>query len=231
MQAEATITVKVNVAKDDKGTYYTTIQDAIENAPDGSTITVIAAENLIQLPDDIYVENQTGITLDLNGRSLGGFPLNAGGYNRTGKLTVIDSSKGNGAVGVAVREGGTLVFKPGNDHTTLLQLVAYGGTVQLYGGKILRDGLRLENSVTLADLLPEEGGFAYYREGGAKLTIEQATSASCNLVVKSCDHNGTNGFDINSLTCPDCGAPAVAQTALNTRRWLTTTRPSSAALP
>ncbi len=40
-----------------------------------------------------------------------------------------------------------------------------------------------------------------------------------------------NGFDINSLTCPDCGAPAVAQTALNTRRWLTTTRPSSAALP
>ncbi len=29
-----------------------------------------------------------------------------------------------------------------------------------------------------------------------------------------CDHNGTNGFDINALTCPDCGAPAVAQTAL-----------------
>ena len=200
--------------------YYTTIQDAIENAPDGSTITVIAAENLIQLPDDIYVENQTGITLDLNGHSLGGFPLNVGGLTalskvRTGKLTVIDSSKGNGAVGVAVRNGGTLVFDPENDNTTLLQLDVYGGTVQLYGGKISRDGLRLENSVTLADLLPEEGGFAYYREGGAKLTIEQATSASCNLVVKSCDHNGTNGFDINSFTCPDCGAPAVAQTALN----------------
>lgn len=133
---------------------------------------------------------------------------------RTGKLTVIDSSKGNGAVGVAVRNGGTLVFDPENDNTTLLQLDVYGGTVQLYGGKISRDGLRFENSVTLADLLPEEGGFAYYREGGAKLTIEQATSASCNLVVKSCDHNGTNGFDINSFTCPDCGAPAVAQTAL-----------------
>ena len=215
----AFFSVTAAAAKDDQGTYYTKIKDAIENAPDGSTITVIAAENLIQLPDDIYVENQTGITLDLNGHSLGGFPLNVGGLTalskvRTGKLTVIDSSKGNGAVGVAVRNGGTLVFDPENDNTTLLQLDVYGGTVQLYGGKISRDGLRFENSVTLADLLPEEGGFAYYREGGAKLTIEQATSASCNLVVKSCDHNGTNGFDINSFTCPDCGAPAVAQTAL-----------------
>ena len=220
VRAKATITVTAAVAKDDKGNFYPTIKDAIETAPDGSTVTVIAAENQIQLPDGIYVENETGITLDLNGHSLGSFPLNVGGLTalskvRTGKLTVIDSSGGNGAVGVAVREGGTLVFDPKNDNTALLQLVAYGGTVQLYSGRILKSGWQPYNGVTLADLLPAEGGFAYYREGGAKLTIEQATSASYNLVVKSCDHGGANGFDINSLKCPDCGAPAVAYTQLN----------------
>ena len=220
VQAKATITVTATVAKDDKGNFYPTIKDAIETAPDGSTITVIAAANQIFLPDGICVENKTGITLDLNGRSLDGYPLKVGGRTalnqvRTGKLTVIDSSGGNGAVGVAVREGGTLVFDPKNDNTTLLQLVAYGGTVQLYSGRILKSGWQPYNGVTLADLLPAEGGFAYYREGGAKLTIDQATSASYNLVVKSCDHGGANGFDINSLKCPDCGAPAVAYTQLN----------------
>ena len=213
VQAKATITVTVNVAVDNLGKHYTSIKDAIKGAPDGGTITVIAAANQIPLPNGIYVDKI--LTLDLNGHSLDNFPLNVGGYNRTGKLTVIDTEGGNGAVGVAVREGGTLVFKPGNDHTALLQLVAYGGTVQLYSGRILKSGWQPYNGVTLADLLPAEGGFAYYREGGAKLTIEQATSASYNLVVKSCDHGGANGFDINSLKCPDCGAPAVAYTQLN----------------
>ena len=35
-----------------------------------------------------------------------------------------------------------------------------------------------------------------------------------NVTVVKCDHNGTSGFDMNSLKCPYCGAPAVAQTAL-----------------
>ena len=217
-QAEAKINVISIVAKDDMGTYYTTIKDAIEKAPDGSTITVIAAENRISLPDGIYVENQTGITLDLNGHSLDGYSLKVGSLTATsqvltGKLMVIDSSGGNGAVGVAVRNGGTLVFDPENDSTTLLQLEVYGGTVELYGGKILRDGLRLNNNIALGDLLPAGKGFAYYN-GDTRLTLEEAASQTCDLVVKACDHNGTNGFDINALTCPYCGAPAVAQTAL-----------------
>ena len=34
-------------------------------------------------------------------------------------------------------------------------------------------------------------------------------------MVKSCSHGGKNGFDKNAATCPYCGAPAVAETALS----------------
>ena len=154
---------------------------------------------------------------DLNGHSLDGYSLNVGGLTatsqvRTGNLTVIDSSGGNGAVGVTVRDGGTLVFDPENDHTTLLQLEVWGGTVKLYGGKISRSGLRLNNNITLGDLLPGNAGLAYYR-GDTQLTLEEAASKTCDLVVKLCSHGGKNGFD--GTNCPYCNAPAVAETALN----------------
>lgn len=195
-------------------TYYTDVPSALDAATDGQTIKLLANE---MLPDGIYVSKT--LTLDLDGHSLSGYSLNVGGLTptsqvRTGKLTVIDSSGGNGAVGVTVRDGGTLVFDPGNDNTTLLQLEVWGGTVKLYGGKILRRGLRLNNGITLGDLLPQKAGLAYYR-GDTQLTLEEASSQTCDLVVKSCSHGGKNGFDNNSAICPYCGAPAVAETALN----------------
>ena len=169
------------------------------------------------LPDGIYVSKT--LTLDLDGHSLSGYSLNVGGLTatsqvRTGKLTVIDSSGGNGAVGVTVRDGGTLVFDPKNDHTTLLQLEVWGGTVELYGGKISRSGLRLNNGITLGNLLPGQAGLAYYR-GDTQLTLEEAASQTCDLVVKSCSHGGKNGFDKNPLPAPTATRPAVAETALN----------------
>ena len=192
--------------------YYTDVKSALDAAADGQTVKLLANA---MLPDDIYVSKT--LTLDLNGHSLSGYSLNVGGLTatsqvRTGKLTVIDSSGGNGAVGVTVREGGTLVFDPKNDHTTLLQLEVSGGTVELYGGKISRSGLRLNNSITLGDLLPQKAGLAYYF-GDTQLTQEEAASQTCDLVVKSCSHGGKNGFD--GTNCPYCNAPAVAETALN----------------
>ena len=194
--------------------YYTDVPSALDAAADGQTVKLLANE---MLPDGIYVSKT--LTLDLNGHSLDGYSLNVGGLTatsqvRTGKLTVIDSSGGNGAVGVTVRDGGTLVFDPKNDHTTLLQLEVWGGTVELYGGKILRSGLRLNNSITLGDLLPGQAGLAYYR-GDTQLTLEEAAAQTCDLVVKLCSHGGKNGFDKNAATCPNCNAPAVAETALN----------------
>ena len=192
-------------------TYYTDVPSALNAAADGQTVKLLANE---MLPDGIYVSKT--LTLDLDGHSLSGYSLNVGGRTamsqvRTGKLTVIDSSGGNGAVGVTVRDGGTLVFNPENDNTTLLQLEVWGGTVELYGGKISRSGLRLNNSITLGDLLPGQAGLAYYR-GDTQLTLAEAASQTCDLVVKLCSHGGKNGFD--GTNCPYCNAPAVAETAL-----------------
>ena len=193
--------------------YYTDVPSALNAAADGQTVKLLANE---ALPSDTYVSKT--LTLDLDGHSLDGYSLNVGGLTptsqvRTGNLTVIDSSGGNGAVGVAVRNSGTLVFDPENDHTTLLQLEVWGGTVKLYGGKILRSGLRLNNNITLGNLLPGNAGLAYYR-GDTQLTLEEAAAQTCDLVVKLCSHGGKNGFDKNAATCPNCNAPAVAQTAL-----------------
>ena len=192
-------------------TYYTDVPSALNAAADGQTVKLLANE---MLPDGIYVSKT--LTLDLDGHSLSGYSLNVGGRTamsqvRTGKLTVIDSSGGNGAVGVTVRDGGTLVFDPENDNTTLLQLEVWGGTVELYGGKISRSGLRLNNNITLGNLLPGQAGLAYYR-GDTQLTLEEAASKTCDLVVKLCSHGGKNGFD--GTNCPYCNAPAVAETAL-----------------
>lgn len=195
-------------------TYYTDVPSALDAAADGQIITLLANGTL---PYGIYASKT--LTLDLNGHSLSGHSLNVGGstatgQTRTGNLTVIDSRGGNGAVGVTVRDGGTLVFDPENDSTTLLQLEVWGGKVELHGGKILRKGLRLNNSITLGDLLPQEAGLAYYC-GDTQLTLKEAASKTCDLVVKSCAHGGRNGFDETATACPYCGAPAVAETALN----------------
>ena len=199
-------------------TYYTDVKSALNAAADGQTVKLLANK---MLPDGIYVSKT--LTLDLDGHSLDGYSLNVGGLTptsqvRTGNLTVIDSSGGNGAVGVPVRDGGTLVFDPENDSTTLLQLEVWGGTVELYGGKILRSGLRLNNNITLGNLLPGQAGLAYYR-GDTQLTLEEAAAQTCDLVVKLCSHGGKNGFDKNAATCPNCNAPAVAETALNNGPW------------
>ena len=191
-----------------------TLRQVFNEAADGSTITLLANG---RLPYGIYASKT--LTLDLNGHSLDGYSLNVGGSTATGQaltgnLTVIDSRGGNGAVGVTVRDGGTLVFDPENDSTTLLQLEVWGGKVELHGGKILRKGLRLNNRITLGDLLPQEAGLAYYC-GDTQLTLKEAASKTCDLVVKSCAHGGRNGFDETATACPYCGAPAVAETALN----------------
>ena len=209
----AKVVAKVEV-EGSEPTYAFDLASAFQNAVNGTTIKLLANE---MLPDGIYAS--TTLTLDLNGHSLSGYSLNVGGLTatsqvRTGKLTVIDSSGGNGAVGVTVRDGGTLVFNPENDHTTLLQLEVWGGTVELYGGKISRSGLRLHNNITLGDLLPQKAGLAYYR-GDTQLTLEEASFQTCDLVVKSCSHGGKNGFDKSATACPYCNAPAVAETSLN----------------
>ena len=67
--------------------------------------------------------------LDLNGRSLGGYPLNVGGAGRSGKLTVIDA-RGNGTLGLAVRDGGEVTA--GGSKDTTYSIAVYGGTLEIH---------------------------------------------------------------------------------------------------
>ena len=207
LNASAKITVQAAVAQDDAGNFYADIKSALKNAPDGSTVTVIAAKKQLPLSDGIYVDKT--LTLDLNGHSLDGYALNIGGNNRSGKLTVKDSSGGSGAIGLAVRSGGDVEFH-GSTATSCLQLEVYGGKVQFYGGNIR--SVSLYNNVSYADLLPE--GYCYYIYSGsgsdlgslvATADVPNAISAGRFLAVAACQHD----FDADGK-CKFCGAQAVA---------------------
>ena len=214
--AKADITVKNAVAMDSDGNYYSDIKTAVEGAADGSTITVIAKDNQLSLPDGIYVKTESkGLTLDLNGRSLGGYSLNVGGYSSAGKLTVTDRG-GNGAVGLIVRDGGTVIFAPENVNTALLQLQVYGGYVTLRGGHINAGQWDLQNNVKLSDLIPSDEGYAYrfYRRVNeltdwVSLADAQnnAVGTTFGLAVMKCEHEGAD----ESNNCLYCGTALVAK--------------------
>ena len=198
-------------------TYYTDVPSALNAAADGQTVKLLANE---ALPSDTYVSKT--LTLDLDGHSLDGYSLNVGGLTATsqvctGKLTVVDSSGGNGAVGVTVRDGGKVEFR-GSIATSCLRLQVYGGDVKFYGGNIR--SFDLYNSVTYADFLPE--GYCYYNYSGSgsdlgsivtAADVANAVNVGRYLAVAPCSHGGANGFD--GTNCPYCNAPAVAETALN----------------
>ena len=198
-------------------TYYTDVPSALNAAADGQTVKLLANE---ALPSDTYVSKT--LTLDLDGHSLDGYSLNVGGLTatsqvRTDKLTVVDSSGGNGAVGVTVRDGGKVEFR-GSIATSCLRLQVYGGDVKFYGGNIR--SFDLYNSVTYADFLPE--GYCYYNYSGSgsdlgsivtAADVANAVNVGRYLAVAPCSHGGANGFD--GTNCPYCNAPAVAETALN----------------
>ena len=198
-------------------TYYTDVPSALNAAADGQTVKLLANE---ALPSDTYVSKT--LTLDLDGHSLDGYSLNVGGLTatsqvRTSKLTVVDSSGGNGAVGVTVRDGGKVEFR-GSIATSCLRLQVYGGDVKFYGGNIR--SFDLYNSVTYADFLPE--GYCYYNYSGSgsdlgsivtAADVANAVNVGRYLAVAPCSHGGANGFD--GTNCPYCNAPAVAETALN----------------
>ncbi len=82
---------------------------------------------------------------------------------------------------------------------------------KLYGGsydEIITIG---SGTPSLAGLLPN--GCVFKKEDGS---FADATASNLfNVTVSACDHGGKNGFDKSATTCPYCGAPAVAETALN----------------
>ena len=70
---------------------------------------------------------------------------------------------------------------------------------------------------TAISSLDEEGNNTYYiyAKTGETKNYKENRSAIVELTVSACDHGGAEGFDYNYTNCPDCNAPAVAETALN----------------
>ena len=213
------ITVAADLRLGDTVTHFGTVIEALKEAckPENSGCTVKLWARNTMLPDGFYADTDSaGFTLDLNGRSLGGYPLNVGGAGRSGKLTVIDS-RGNGTLGLAVRDGGEVTA--GGSKDTTYSIAVYGGTLKFTGGHITAGMCDLYNGVKLTDLLPE--GYAYRRYDGIGTEFSKnswvpradaenrtgwAAAGRYDLAVMKCEHAGMDA-DGN---CPYCGLKIAA---------------------
>jgi len=213
------ITVEADLRLGDSVTHFGTVTEALTEAckPENSGCTVKIWARNSMLPDGFYADtDSTGFTLDLNGRSLGGYPLNVGGAGRSGKLTVIDS-RGNGTLGLAVRNGGEVTA--GGSKDTTYSIAVYGGTLKFTGGHITAGMCDLYNGVKLTDLLPE--GYAYRRYDGIGTEFSKnswvsradaenrtgwAAAGQYDLAVMKCEHVGMD----SDGNCPYCGLKIAA---------------------
>ena len=82
---------------------------------------------------------------------------------------------------------------------------------KLYGGSYGEITTSGSDTISLAGLLPN--GCAFKNEDGS--FANATANRLCNVTVSACDHGGAEGFDESATACPYCGAPAVAETALN----------------
>ena len=197
------------------GTVAEALREACKSENSGCTVKLWARNTM--LPDGFYADtDSTGFTLDLNGKSLSGYPLNVGGAGRSGKLTVIDT-RGNGTLGLAVRDGGEVTA--GGSKDTTYSIAVYGGTLKFTGGHITAGMCDLYNGVKLTDLLPE--GYAYRRYDGIGTEFSKnswvprtdaenrtgwAAAGRYDLAVMKCEHAGMDA-DGN---CPYCGLKIAA---------------------
>lgn len=213
------IAVAADLRLGDSVTHFGTVTEALKEAckPENSGCTVKLWARNTMLPDGLYADTDSaGCTLDLNGRSLSGYPLNVGGAGRSGKLTVIDA-RGNGTLGLAVRDGGEVTA--GGSKDTTYSIAVYGGTLKFTGGHINAGMCDLYNGVKLTDLLPE--GYAYRRYDGIGTEFSKnswvsradaenrtgwAAAGQYDLAVMKCEHAGMDA-DGN---CPYCGLKIAA---------------------
>ena len=202
-------------------TSYASLKEALTYAKTlgDCTITIDnTAPNQLSLADGIYADTTGTITLDLNGHSVGGYSINVGGSSHSGKLKIVDSSNGNGAIGLTVREGGDVEFY-GGVATTCLQLQVYGGSVKFYGGHIHYSKLTwdLHNDIKATDFLPN--GYAYYIYSGygsslgsiVELSeVDSKIASGKHLAAAKCHHGS---YDENEK-CVYCGLdPSIGSAA------------------
>lgn len=190
----------------DTVTHFGTVIEALREAckPENSGCTVKIWARNTMLPDGFYADtDSTGFTLDLNGRSLSGYPLNVGGAGRSGKLTVIDT-RGNGTLGLAVRNGGDVTV--GGTKDTEYSISVYGGTLKITGGHIAAEMCGLYNGTKLTDLLPE--GYAYRRYDGIGTEFSKSSWVSLADAANRTGWAAAGKYDLAVVKCEHAGMDA-----------------------
>ena len=212
VQAEATLNITEAGAKvtiGDTTTYYATLAEMFTDTPlaGGSVVTVLKDESDAYVSHYIYTE-ETGITLDLNGKRLGsnlyvGKVANSNG-NR-GKVTIIDSV-GNGSCTIYVGTNGTLIFAP-ESSGTIGYIFSSGGDITLSGGQVVISNIDSTNK-PITDFLAD--GYAYKDKKGN--WIEYATAKKLYMsnsqypvfYVVQCDHSDIVTDDTGRINCKYC---------------------------
>ena len=206
-----------------------TMREAFNSTADNGIVTLLA-DDLDAWAD---VSGKT-VTLDFNGHWLS---ENGIDFGSTGPTTVILTGSGGtitpeGAgpsIGAFWLRDGALM-KTNGFTGTIGRLTVSGASARAklssgtYGTIRYTSGSTGEVKTSTVGVWLAEGYAFRYVENGeyvpydTTLTSAEVPDAAMysldNVTVVKCDHNGTSGFDMNSLKCPYCGAPAVAQTAL-----------------
>ena len=206
-----------------------TMREAFNSTADNGIVTLLA-DDLDAWAD---VSGKT-VTLDFNGHWLS---ENGIDFGSTGPTTVILTGSGGTitpeGVGPSIgafwlRDGA--LMKTNGFTGTIGRLTVSGALARAklssgtYGTIRYTSGSTGEVKTSTVGVWLAEGYAFRYVESGeyvpydTTLTSAEVPDAAMysldNVTVVKCDHNGTSGFDMNSLKCPYCGAPAVAQTAL-----------------
>ena len=205
-----------------------TMHEAFNSAADNGIVTLLA-DDLDAWAD---VSGKT-VTLDFNGHWLS---ENGIDFGDTGPTTVILTGSGgtitpDGAgpsIGAFwLRDGA--VMKTDGFTGTIGRLTVSGSAARAelssgtYGSIRYTSGSTGEVKTSIVGVWLAEGYAFRYVESGEYVPYDTTLSSAevsggtyqiDNVTVVKCDHNGAKGFAIDSLSCPYCGAKAVAQTAL-----------------
>lgn len=207
-----------------------TMREAFNSTADNGIVTLLA-DDLDAWAD---VSGKT-VTLDFNGHWLS---ENGIDFGSTGPTTVILTGSGGTitpeGVGPSIgafwlRDGA--LMKTNGFTGTIGRLTVSGASARAklssgtYGTIRYTSGSTGEVKTSTVGVWLAEGYAFRYVESGeyvpydTTLTSAEVPDAAMysldNVTVVKCDHNGTSGFDMNSLKCPYCGVPAVAYTQLN----------------
>lgn len=206
-----------------------TMREAFNSTADNGIVTLLA-DDLDAWAD---VSGKT-VTLDFNGHWLS---ENGIDFGSTGPTTVILTGSGGTitpeGVGPSIgafwlRDGA--LMKTDGFTGTIGRLTVSGASARAklssgtYGTIRYTSGSTGEVKTSTVGVWLAEGYAFRYVESGeyvpydTTLTSAEVPDAAMysldNVTVVKCDHGGADGLDIDSLKCPYCGAPAVAQTAL-----------------